>query len=1035
MMRVRFWRTSGISREIWFPMHTITRCRVSRQGVVRRAAIAAAFLAVLMLSTGGAFAQSRGSAAAPVNDSGAAFGDASDPFNATGAPGATPGDDSTRRGPAAAAGPRVARDCADVADPYSVDEDFAAQMRDDCLAEQGGDSANGIEDSTTFSEGLTGPAGAKGALGRLRPGGRGLDSRSASAMIGRLGLSPDEFNTLKSQMASGALDPDDIQELCLRFSARQLSPTDIDGIAKSLGLGFTSQQLQQLRSCTQLAEPEPGTGPATTTGPREAGARRLEPQKQTSSIERSFRGLDTGAPPAAPTTKNLEQFGYSLFSQRVSTFAPVTNVPVGNDYVIGPDDNLKVLLWGRFNKTLSLTVGRDGSLLVPEIGPLQVAGLTFEQAKKLIEERAGQITGVKVEVTMGKLRTIQVFVVGEVEQPGAYTVSALSRISNALGSAGGITKIGSLRRIELRRGNQIVKVIDLYQLLLSGNANDDDRLQASDVIFVPVIGPVAGVVGDVKRPAIYEIAGQGAESLGSFVKLAGGISAYGYRQRVQVERVQEHQKRVALDVDFTELSSQGFKVLDGDLVRVYPVLPEQRDVVAIKGNINRPGKFQYREGMKIADLVAQAEGVAPRTFFKYALVRRKEGPGKQLNLVAVDLSAALSGASNANLTLQPEDELTIYSETQMKQLPTVQVFGEVRNPGFYVLSQGMKVSDLVYLAGGLKDNAFMRQAELARTQVVNGARTSHTFRDLNLGEALAGVETQNASLEANDQLFVRRATDWHLPWIVHVRGQVGRPGPYTVRNDERIATVIQRSGGLLGDAYLPATVLIRQSVKKLQQQRLDEARGRLRQAIARLQLMPESARGKSNKDQSGQETAMAMAMLEKLLSESESEQAQGRVVIHLRPLDELAKSPDNIVLVDQDVLTIPRRPAAVNVLGEVYSPNAIVWKPGLNTRDYLDLAGGPAEGADAEHIMVIKADGSVLTEDAINSRKEARMFPLLPVVSGGLMTAQLEPGDTVYVPQKLIYIDKMQVASTITQIFANTASTLAVVGLLATNVM
>ena len=1030
MMRVRFRRTTGISQKIWFPMRTITRCRVSRQEVVWRAAIFAAFLAVLMLGTGGAFAQPRGSAPGSVNDSGAELGDASDSFNSTG----VPGEDSTRRTPAAAVGPRVARDCADIADPYSVDEDFAAQMRNDCLAAQGGDSANGIGDSTTFTEGLTDPAGSKGALGRTLPGGRGFDSRSASALIGKLGLSPDEFNTLKSQMATGALDPDDIQELCLRFSARQLSPTDIDGIAKSLGLSFTPQQLQQLRSCTQLAEPEPGTGPATT-GPREAGARRLQPHKQTSSIERSFRGLDTGAPPAAPTTKNIEQFGYSLFAQKVSTFAPVTNVPVGNDYVIGPDDNLKVLLWGRFNKTLNLTVGRDGSLLVPEIGPLQVAGLTFEQAKKLIEERAGQITGVKVEVTMGKLRTIQVFVVGEVEQPGAYTVSALSRISNALGSAGGITKIGSLRRIELRRGNQIVKVIDLYQLLLSGNANDDDRLQASDVIFVPVIGPVAGVVGDVKRPAIYEIAGQGGESLGSFVKLAGGIGAYGYRQRVQVERVQEHQKRVALDVDFTELSSHGFKVLDGDLVRVYPVLPEQRDVVAIKGNINRPGKFQYREGMKIADLVAQAEGVAPRTFFKYALVRRKEGPGKQLNLVAVDLSAALSGASNANLTLQPEDELTIYSETQMKQLPTVQVFGEVRNPGFYVLSQGMKVSDLVYLAGGLKDNAFMRQAELARTQVVNGARTSHTFRDLNLGEALAGVETQNASLEPNDQLFVRRATDWHLPWIVHVRGQIGRPGPYTIRDDERIATVIQRSGGLLGDAYLPATVLIRQSVKKLQQQRLDEARGRLRQAIARLQLMPESARGRSDKNQSGQETAMAMAMLEKLLSESESEQAQGRVVIHLRPLDELAKSPDNIVLVDQDVLTIPRRPAAVNVLGEVYSPNAIVWKPGLSTRDYLDLAGGPAEGADAEHIMVIKADGSVLTEGAITSRKEARMFPLLPIVSGGLMTAQLEPGDTVYVPQKLIYVDKMQVASTITQIFANTASTLAVVGLLATNLM
>jgi polysaccharide export outer membrane protein len=439
--------------------------------------------------------------------------------------------------------------------------------------------------------------------------------------------------------------------------------------------------------------------------------------------------------------------------------------------------------------------------------------------------------------------------------------------------------------------------------------------------------------------------------------------------------------------------------------------------------------------MRVSDLITAAEGVAPRTFFKYALIRRKEGPARDVKLVPVDLGEAMTASANANLALHPEDELTVYSETQLKQLPTVQVFGEVRNPGYYVLSQGMRVSDLIYLAGGLKDNAYLRQAELARTQVVNGARTSHTFRDINLADALSGVDSQNLSLEPNDQVFVRRATDWHLPWIVHVRGQVARPGPYTIRDGDRIAQVLQRAGGLLPEAYLPAAVLIRQSVKRLQQQRLDEARTRLKQAIARVHLMPEGFAALAAKDKNSDpaDKLVAMSMLEKLLAESESTQAQGRVIIHLRPLDEMSKTSDNIAMHDQDLLTIPRRPSAVNVLGQVYSPNAIVHRPGLTTRDYLDRAGGPSGGADTDAIMVIKADGSVLTEESIKSSKQARMFPLLPVVSGGLMAQQLEPGDTIYVPEKLVYVDKIQVTSTITQIIANTAQSLAIVGLLAAN--
>jgi protein involved in polysaccharide export with SLBB domain len=871
--------------------------------------------------------------------------------------------------------------------------------------------------------GLSGGSQISGGLGGK------LNPQAMSAVMQRMGISADEIGSLKNQLASGSLSPDELQELCLHFASKQLGPNDVEGIASSLGLSLTAEQLAQLKSCTRLAQPQATAGQASAR--EQAAASPSAASNQVSSIEQTFRGLDSGAAPQAPSTANLSQFGYSLFSSGSVSAAASADLPVGSKYVLGPGDELKVLMWGRINNTLDLKVARDGSVLIPEIGPMQLAGLTFEQAKKVIEGRTGQITGVNVDVTMGRLRSIQVFVVGEVARPGAYQVSALAHVANALEAAGGITKIGSLRRIELRRGNQVSKSIDLYGLLLNGRNSAEDQLEPGDVIFVPVIGSVAAVTGDVKRPAIYELAGN-SESLASLLKLSGGISAFGYSQRVQVERVENHQKRIALDVDLNAIRSQNFMIHDGDLVKIYPVLPTEHEVVVAFGNLNRPGKYQWHAGMRVSDLVAAAEGPAPHTFFRYALIRRKEGPSKAVHLVPVDLGQALSDhlAGPANLALEPEDQLTIYSESQMKYLPTVQVMGEVRNPGYYVLSQGMRVTDLLYLAGGLKDDAYQKQAELARTQVVNGAHTSHTFLDIDLRTALSGSGAQNPELEPNDQLFVQKATDWHLPWVVYVRGRVARPGPYTIHAGERIATVLERCGGLMPDAYLPAAVLIRQSVKEMQQARLNQARTRLQEAILRAKMNPgTSATLSQTPDNSGNDATLTM--LQQVLSQSESQQAQGRLVVHLKPLDELVNTPDNIAMVDQDILTIPRRPAGVNVLGQVYSPSAIVWQPGRTVRDFLNMAGGPTEGADSDHVMLIKADGAVETDQGIRDSKESTMFPLLPVISGGLMSARVDPGDTVYVPEKLVYVNKLQVASTVTQVIAQSMMSIATLGILA----
>jgi protein involved in polysaccharide export with SLBB domain len=969
-------------------------------------------------------------ARAQMSDSGGALGGSGLDGSAATAPDANSDSDSDN-GPV---NNTIRRGCADASDPEAANSGLPPCTSSDDSAASGdsaapGQAAEPAQTQSTLSGGAPMTRGVGQGISNT------ISRQSMATVVQQLGISPDELGSLKNEMASGGLSSDDMQELCLHFAAKQLSANDVAGIAKSLGLTFTDQQLAQLRSCTGLAGQggsDETASPAQQMGMTPAAAANPNQNQPASSVEAQFRALDSVVAPAAPSTRNLQQFGYSLFTSRVSTFAPVANVPVSDDYVVGPGDQLKMLMWGRINNTLSLTVGRDGSVSIPEIGPMQVAGLTFAQTKQLIEDHAGQITGVKVDVTMGKLKTIQVFVVGEVEQPGAYTVSALSHVSNALSAAGGITKIGSLRKVELRRGNQLVRTIDLYSLLLAGNEQGDEQLQPGDVIFVPVIGPVVGMVGDVKRPAIYELGGSG-EPLNSVIKLGGGISAFGYSQRVQVERVDAHEKRIALDVDLNDIRSQRFDIRDGDLIKIYPVLPTQQDIVTVRGSVNRPGKFEWHQGMRVADLVQLAEGPAPHTFFKYALIRRKEGKAQTVRLVPVDLGEAMSDIVGGpqNVALEQEDELTVFSESQMKYLPTVQVFGEVRNPGFYVMSQGMHVTDLIYLAGGLKDDAYEKDAELARTQVINGSHTSHTFMDVDLRAAMSGDE-HNPELVANDQLFVRRASDWHLPWVVMVKGMVARPGPYTIHDGERIASVLERSGGLMPDAYLPATVLIRQSIKELQQKRLDEARARLQQSIVRIQMNPGTMNqlSQSQGNQNPATSPQTLDALERVLTETEGQQAQGRLVVHMHPLNELANSPDNVMLVDQDQITIPRRPDAINVLGQVYSPNAIVFRPGLTTRDYLYQAGGPNEGADPDHIMVIKADGSVMTDEGIKASKESTMFPLLPVISGGLMSARLDPGDTVYVPEKLIYENKMQETATITQIIANAASSLAVIGIL-----
>ncbi len=857
------------------------------------------------------------------------------------------------------------------------------------------------------------------------PDGSSLDSTAQ-----QLNVTPQQLQQaqqLKGQYANGQLSEDQIQELCARAAAKHMSDQETVSMASAMGL--TADEQMRLQQCARGQAPSViggrPTGQPSGRSVAQLPIRRQEKESHLSSIEQRFHDLANPMKhQTSPSTAQVEQFGYSIFSGPVSTFAPTGNTPVSGDYLLGPGDTLTLLLWGRINQTLSLPIQRDGTVLMPRIGPLPVSGLTFEQAKKLIESRTGQIEGVQANVTMGPLRTIQVFVMGKVEQPGLYTVSALSHVSNALVAAGGISKVGSLRNIELRRGNQLVRSIDLYGMLLRGDASGDLQLEPRDVLFVPVIGPVVGVVGDVKSPAIYEL--KGNEDLNGALRLAGGVGAFGYAQRVQVERVEQHRRSVALDVDLSDLRGRRVAILDGDLVKVFPVLQQQQNVVVLKGNVNRPGTYQWYEGMRVADLIGAGEGLADHTYLEYASIRRRVGPTEKTEFIPVELGTALEIQSpSANLQLGPRDELTIYSDTDLHEAPTVVIRGAVRKPGVYPLTQGMSVSDLVFEAGGTKDSAYLARATLARTQVVDGATTQHVYADVDLRMALSRSVAADLPLRRDDELFVQQASNWHKTWEVKVEGEVMRPGPYAIREGERLSQLLQDCGGLRMDAYLPALVFVRQSIKETEQQRLDESLTRMRQNVSRLALTPRASGEPENA-----ERAAALANMEKVLSDTAGHQATGRVVLSVNSLENLEGSPSNVVLEDSDILAIPKRPSSVNVLGQVYNPVAIVYEPGLRVKDYLQRAGGPTEGADEDHIFVVKADGAIITDAGYRDMRKAKMFPLLPAIGGGLQDAYLNPGDTIYVPEKLIYISGLKYATDVTQIIANSATALAVIGIL-----
>jgi protein involved in polysaccharide export with SLBB domain len=723
----------------------------------------------------------------------------------------------------------------------------------------------------------------------------------------------------------------------------------------------------------------------------------------------------------------LKPFGYDLFDNAPSTFAPLTDVPVPADYVVGPGDVLQVQLYGNQNRNLSLTVSRDGRVNFPQLGPISVGGRHFSQVKGDIEGRvARQMIGVSASVSMGDLRSIQVFVLGEVRFPGAYTVSGLATVTAAVFASGGVKPIGSLRHIQLKRQGTLVRTLDLYDLLLKGDTSNDAKLLPGDVIFIPPVGPTVSVYGEVQRPAIYEL--KGAESVADAVAMAGGFTTEADAGRGALTRVDEQRRRVVLDVDLGNDSAGLQSLRNGDVLRIARLRPTLDSGVVLQGHVFRPGNFAWREGLRLSQVIASVDELKADADQHYVLIRRELAPDRRIAVLSADLAAALRApGSVADVELQPRDQLTVFDlstarERIIKPLmnelavqggfdrPTehVSISGRVKIPGEYPLEPGMRVADLIRAGGTLDAAAFGGSAELSRHVVENGQVRRTQVLPIDLSAALRGDPAANVELQAFDGLYIKEISGWSKQEQVELRGEVRFPGTYPIRKGETLRSVIERAGGLTEQAFADGSVFTREDLRLREQEQLDRLTERLRVDLASMSLMAARA------SQGGAQQTYAVG--QSLLEQLRSAEAVGRLVIDLEDvLAAPAGSSRDVMLRDRDTLVIPKRSQEVTVMGEVQNVTSHLYAPDLSRSEYIDLSGGYTRSADKRHTYVVRANGAVVA-DASNW-----------VVRSG---PGIRPGDTIVVPLNTDRMPKLALWQSATQILYNIAIAVAAVNAL-----
>jgi protein involved in polysaccharide export with SLBB domain len=703
----------------------------------------------------------------------------------------------------------------------------------------------------------------------------------------------------------------------------------------------------------------------------------------------SLRDLYTQVP---EQSSNGKRFGADVFLTRgMPTKEMPIDLPIGPDYVLGAGDGLTISMWGGVSQSFTRVVDREGKIVLPEAGSIVVSGLTLERAQALVQgELVPQFKDAHVAVSVSRLRTVRVYVVGDVQRPGAYDISSLSTPLNALYAAGGPTSAGSLRTVRHYRGKNLIREVDLYDFLLNGIRADVERLEPGDTILVPAVGPQIEVSGMVKRPAIYELKGE--TKLADLLDDAGGLRVTADLANIRVERIDADGHRATIEVGLPQGSTlesartqmESFAVKDGDHVIVAPVLPYSEKTIYMTGHVVRPGRLPYRDGMKLSDAIHSYQDLLPEPSDHGEIIRLMP---PDLHPEAIDFSVTDELAGRTAIVLQPFDTIRIRGRYET-DAPRVTVRGEVLRPGGYALVQGMTAAQLVRISGGFKRDALLENADLASYEIKDGKQVVSRRQNVAIGKAVKSLDADaDVLLQPGDVLTVHQVSGWNdIGASVTLAGEVTYPGTYGLQEGERLSSVLQRAGGFRTTAYPDGAVLIRQQVKELEEK-------------SRLELIHQiesvSPGGRLGQNVSGGDDSATLQLLEQqqnqVLQRLRSQQAVGRLVIKIdADIASWANTPADIELRSGDVLTVPKRPGIILVSGQVYNATAITFVPGKDAEWYLRRAGGATDLANRKEIFVIRANGLV----------EGRR-------SGGwyqekVLSTRLNPGDVVVVPQKIV---------------------------------
>lgn len=732
---------------------------------------------------------------------------------------------------------------------------------------------------------------------------------------------------------------------------------------------------------------------------------------------------------AASVGQILPIFGASLFEQVPATFAPVDRIPVSPDYVIGPGDELQLTVWGQINFTRRLVVDRSGDVFLPEVGRLALAGLKYGDAAPVFRSGIARVyKSFDLSVAMDRLRSIQVFVMGEARRPGSYTVSSLSTLVNAIFESGGPSSRGSMRKIELRRGDHTVHYFDLYDLLVRGDKSNDARLAPGDVILIPAAGPRIAIAGSVEHPGIYEV--KEGTHLANVIQLAGGLSPMAAVQEAVLDRISNGEafkvERVALDK-----SGLATELHNGDIIRLIPVVPRFENAVTLRGNVANPGRFPWRSGMRVSDLIPSEEALLTRAYWTS---RNQLASGtEQLDESKISAMEQNQEPAANRPGSQPQTNLQVASWNSLQAqraltgaVPNYREEARQTN-GDSSLGAATGSDDVPPLRTFLPTNVVQPSApeinwDYAVIERLDKQMLTTRLIPFDLGKVvLKHDHSADPLLEPGDVVTIFSKADFSVPRArqtrqVRLEGEVGRAGVYTVGAGETLRSLVARAGGLTPNAYLYGAQFTRESTRREQQKRYDDFINQLEKDIN------QGAANISGRVISPAESATAQAAIanqRELLDRLRKVPVNGRIVLDLDPnsrgLDVLPELP----LENGDRFYIPSRPSTVNVVGTVFEQAAFLYDEDLHVGDYLKKAGGPTRSADKSHMFVIRADGSVISRTT-NAGLFSRNFQSLP----------MHPGDSLVVPAQINRTTFARGLMDWSQIFSNLALGAAAVNVL-----